>query len=478
MQYKLPMFTYAKKPLFIISLSLSLVACGGFKANDTQNWRPQTFTHSQDNNEPLSIQVRGQNFKGLKTRNSDFLSLPNTELSKNLKGAKFENQVFEVRINNEKIFFDLEPQRGLRFNALNETGRYSIKGHCLEKNCAQANIILEDIEASEVVEILYSRSTEYLTTSSLDKLGGSHQELVLEAIEYRFPVYRHTIRINNSRDLDILVIERPQADGVSEDFSDIDTSESKVVFDDGTVPFIEKKSARNENQRVELSAEQSIRFDASPVTSNAQQKIRLTPNLIDAYDLLLPHSFFKAGEGIRYTGQLENHIEIVPIHEQKEFEPVVKMAVIAKAFKEQGVKIYENACNFYVRAVLSLAGYTQGGHGVPSNKFHQVFQKNTQGLQQWEERTYSFNNASDLNRLKKDLSSIPQAHAVVAQVDRTSIGRRGHTGILVVENDQLVIYDSSLNDFGPRRTVVRAENLLNQRRPVLKLHSYPNLIRP
>src|SRR5690606_23877368 len=114
-------------------------------------------------------------------------------------------------------------------------------------------------------------------------------------------------------------------------------------------------------------------------------------------------------------------------------EPAYRMTLIAKAFVDQKVKIYKNACNFYVRAVMTLAGYTSG-RLYKANDFGLLFNTRAQNLNHWKRNSFTYSGSAAQIRgktaaLQNTLNSLPEGYATVAQVVRPN---RAHGHVAIV----------------------------------------------
>ena len=496
------MYTYALRILFCSFLALTLSACGNSKFDKSEGQR--TFVHSaspQEASEPSDsyrIRLRGQNFEPVRERNKTFQGLAPTDLSKSIRSTTLEDNTLTIKISDKLITFQIDYEENLRFTELDETGEYSITGSCIDYSCSKAYFKLEKLSSKEVAEVQYVRTYEYLTADSKTNIPNVSRKLLQDAIKYRLPIARHSIRINESRDLDKLVIEEPKVDLGEDNYDENgtvvitnpeETDGPKVI----TGPIATNPNTRTE-KRIELEADGVITVTVNPdkkdkpetqTVVSQEVELRLTPNPYDVYaELELPENFFPSGYQVRPTDptNLQDNLAFTPIEDQDAFEPAQRIAAIAKAFVDQNIQVYQHACNFYVRAVMALAGYTEGGV-ERSNDFHKIFRRNSQGLRDWSMLSYTSPTEANKTKLDTDLNNLVELHGIVYQVDRSNLStsngreRHGHTAIIVKEGSDIVVYESNWNRHGPRRTVTDPKRLMSNNRPIVNLHHYPGVIR-
>ncbi len=223
------------------------------------------------------------------------------------------------------------------------------------------------------------------------------------------------------------------------------------------------------------SAQPAKAKPSTTVAAKPDRTLYLTSNLREAYDIDIPDRLLKSSSAVRNPLLLPVSFEIKSIKDQQPYEPSYRMAVFAEAFVVQKVKIFQNACNIFVRAIMTLAGYTQG-QVYNANDFENVFSSNAY-LSKWKKRTF-FNGGKQgqsAQALESFSANLPEGYAIVEQVERS--GRHGHVGIVLKKGAQVYIYDASLNSHGPRKTAVSAKKLLNKSRPNIKLYHMPGLVK-
>ena len=265
------MHTYALRLLFSSFLALTLSACGNSKFDKNEGQR--TFVHSVTPSESKSsdsdnyrIRLRGQNFEPVRQRNQSFQGLAPTELSKNVQSAILEDNTMTLKIDNQLVKFQIDYEENLKFNELDDTGEYSISGECLDYSCSKAYFKIEDLDANEVAELQYVRTYEYLASDSNIQLNQVSQKLIQEAIQYRFPIARHSLRVNESRDLDKLVIERPKVDysEVSYQAYKAQQKGNVIVISPNNPTPSDTPKVKHDRERIELEADGIITVTATP----------------------------------------------------------------------------------------------------------------------------------------------------------------------------------------------------------------------
>lgn len=369
------------------------------------------------------------------------------------------------------------------FNGVSKDGRFQVSGNCAENFCEHASFIFRESQSGRYVYVDYSRTLEFLKPADLERIAPKNKddrELLDDVIEYHLPITRHAAKISGrsagTSVIDLLIVARPAVDA-QEDAEEDDEQDGLVapsVPAQPTQPGQPKptatakpdpvKPARNEEHTIELeavgddeSADEGEKPDAAtekPEGSGATPKpsssatLSLTSNPYEVYKIKIPKERLR-GLDVQYPSALPATFDIIPAQNQRLGEPVHRMALIAEAFVESEVKIYRNACNIYVRAVMMLAGYTKGETPL-ANQFARLFQTRGQGLNEWERPTFK-NNGSQVsqtvnqNGLQTLLKEIPNGYATVAQWVRAG-GKHGHVGILARLDNRVYFMDGTLNN--------------------------------
>ncbi len=337
-------------------------------------------------------------------------------------------------------------------------------------------------------------------------------------------------KADGSKDMDVLVIEHPKADLVDENFNQtppaettpdaskvdagkVDTTEpdetkTDTPKPDTTVvnnpPPIEEQQVEDEKPLEIITAGHSLPppkkdtpnvgqpgsgkkkppTDLPKKTDEPKQPeppvLKLTKDPVKAFGLKLPDQLLvNPSNVVRDPVKMAWNMSIVPAKDQKEFEPSYRMGVIAYAMVDQHIKIYLNACNFFVEAVLTLAGYINGAN-FHSYDFDKIFSQNDQGLQFWTKNQFfsGKNKTPGMQELTAVTDQLPDDYATVMTVDRRSLKRMGHVAILMRKEGKLVVIDSSMNDRGPRVSAITNNyQLLNDNRPDVKVFVYPGLLK-
>ena len=337
---------------------------------------------------------------------------------------------------------------------------------CQNEDCGAAWLLIIEKSSQQYAEIKFERKIEFLKEKKDLKLTAENtsQKLLLDALTYGFPVERHSANVSFGSNSDVLVVQYPPVDVADES------------FDDTTNPG-EATSLSPKEKPLELEATDSSLLKTAP----KKTELDLTDNLNAVYNVQLPKRFFKSSDNFISDPLLLNtSFSIKPINAQQNYEPAYRIGLIAKSFVDQGVKIYQNACNIFVRAVMNLSGYTSGGN-FSANEFNKLFTYRTEGLSLWERDHFKNSQTPHaqvltLADLAKYLKALPADHAAIVRVDRTQLGQHGHVGILIREGSDVVIYDSSLRNHGPRRSVVKKENIVNPSRQQVIIYSMPGMV--
>lgn len=122
-------------------------------------------------------------------------------------------------------------------------------------------------------------------------------------------------------------------------------------------------------------------------------------------------------------------------------------------------------CNFYVSRVLVLTGYSKDR--FRANDFDIYARKNFASANV--ERFTAANLESERLRLKRHIWSFPSRTPFILQWERS--GKPGHIAIVERVGDKLVIYQSSLNRFIPRKEQTSISDLLGRGRSKLTIYA-------
>jgi hypothetical protein len=390
-----------------------------------------------------------------------------------------------------------QPNAGFIFYGPSDDGQFDIKGSCIESFCDHASFIMTEASSGKLVQVDYSRSTEYLKPEDLGRIRVSKEdkELLSDVIEYRLPITRHAAKVagrsSKTAIVDLLIVARPEVDTGQESFDDdggnaagapetpdVSQPQSPVGKDEHVIEL----EATSEDTDVSPNTQSTTPDE--PKSTNSGKKdshLILTSNPYEVYDIKFPAERLKNLNVRNPLIQLAS-FEIVPAEQQRTYEPAFRIAVIAEAFVEQRVKIYLNACNIFVRSVMTLAGYTKG-KSYNANEFGQLFKTKGQGLDQWDKFQFTRNGSSALDAansgsLQATLNGLPEAHGTVAQWIRP--GRHGHIGIVTRLDGVVYFIDGSLgaNQRGLKKTPVKAIQLLNDKsRKELNMYGIKGIMR-
>lgn len=409
-----------------------------------------------------------------------------SELAKSVKTIKIEynpiepqQKILTMKAEKKSVVFNFESTFEEKTSESNLVvvedtfGSYQLKIICKDALCERARFRITEKDTENYFSAQYIRSTEYFKMEDLKyfAVSGKNDELLREAIEYGFPIARHTVRLDSTIDRDLLVIERPL---VSEE----DEGASLELQSNGSLltpttspspsPTFTKTTGINPNGSSKIPMQ-----DIVPM----KNRFNLTKNPIEAYQVDLPDQLFQSGAVISSPNSLNANFRIIPIRQQAEFEPSYRIKVIAEAMVNQRVRIYRNACNIFVRAVMALAGYLNGPWPL-ANNFETLFLTRSEGLSQWEKRTVT--SKTYLGQIAvsadKTLKYLPENHSVILQIKRA--GKNGHVGIISKENGQYYFYDASLDE-RKRGTVKKSVDIDDFIRSLMgngRIISYPKLI--
>lgn len=498
------------KMLGLAALCLALVGCGKFQSQSLQT---KTFS---DQAKKIDFTVILEKPKFIESQEATIKKAKadsNTRLANTIRNVRLDTAVDEPSKIAARVTFFAQGSADFRIEvgskkdgryplaATSASGLHKLEGSCVEAYCDHASLVLTEISSNAIVQIEYSRSTEYLKPEDLGRIQvtGADRDLLSDVIEYHLPITRHAAKIagktKGGNVTDLLIVTRPEVDAGDED---LDGDESGDSATNAGAPGAEPAatatpaSVAAENHVLELESS-SEEFDEEPsspadtqtTTSSGKkpdtktetkpaapkstdlkdQQLVLTSNPYDVYNVTIPKERLRnmtVNDPLKFAS-----FEIIPAERQSRFEPSFRIAVLAEAFVEQNVRVYRNACNIFVRAVMTLAGYTKGG-SYRANDFGKLFETRGQGLDQWKKSSFDRNGAptagaANVITLQSTLNALPEAHGTVVQVIRTG-GRAGHVGIVARLDGDVFMIDGNLDKIarGLRKAKVGGKELLNQ----------------
>jgi hypothetical protein len=502
---------YESKPTLKLVLILGLLAASTVAcSNKSSDERVGTFKESDPDGEAPSYQIRmlAPQFESAPTsadgspnpvvRISD-LGLKTVSVKIDYDLAEPEQKRLTVKTDTTTIAFNF--QSGFRgsddFEVEDSTGTYSVRGRCLGDLCESARLQYQRKGDSQSTLVRYVRTTEYLQAEQLEGLSTSRANnmILREAVEYGFPIVRHSARVDEHRDLDLLVVERPpvvddeevQGFELESQGSTVHTVVKPTIAPrPSTTPRtgLAPRPAVSPAQRPDRVVAPSPREDGPTPTVDlaiaaTSHRLLLTRNPFAAYNVEPPARLFATGTVVRSPVQISRtSFNIVPVSEQEGFEPAFRITTLAEAMVSQRVRIYRNACNIFVRAVMALAGYLNAPWPT-ANNFENMFRSRADNLYTWERYDLANRSYSESNKLllENHLHHILEEHAVVFQLERS--GRRhGHVGFVTKEEGQYYFYDAALDRRPSTRRQITLEWLLQSfDGGTVRIHSFPNLLR-
>jgi hypothetical protein len=327
------------------------------------------------------------------------------------------------------------------------------------------------LSSGEQLEMQYEKTVKFFNFDSAKALNISEKDkgLVSEAARYAYPIEHHHVDIINGIPIDTLVIIRPPAS----------SSESTTA---GGTQTEQSKPTANEpeiikSERIEITANRPPEPKQNNPEKQNQIPLRLSSDPRDAYPIVLPPQLFASGTIINGEIQIASNFNITNIENQKELEPAYRIYIIAKAFVDQKVPIKQNACNYFVRAVMNVAGYTKLSN-LMANQFHLAFQKPAHGLNKWNRENYKYTSggagSAQQSLIASDLLSTPSQHGSIFQSIRNDKDN-GHVGIAVPIDGKLMFFDSALNQRKPGYKFIRGSDLLNKDRKNVNVFSLPGM---
>ena len=285
------------------------------------------------------------------------------------------------------------------------------------------------------------------------------EDLVVEATEWTYPVRHDQADIQGGEIIDTLTVQKPAKDG------DPETEEPKEVV---LVQTQKKEEPRVEDPK---SADKPDTTDAEPKMTNT---IRLTGSAAEAYGFIMPTQLIKNSGPIADPTKIIPAFQVTPIAQQEEHEPAWRLYVIAQEFINQGIPVEDNACNYFVQAIMRITGYSLNS-SYKANHFHKHFEQEKDALNTWEHNVAKFGQKK--SKLDKVILNSKPEHAMLMQIRRDH-SPHGHVALVVPVNGQIRIFDSSNGKSSRPPSVkkgVSIDRRLKARNPQITLFSMPGL---
>lgn len=453
-----------------------------------------------------------------------------TFLSKEVLGLRIDQSGFDdfdIQIklseNRTVLFENVQPGDGTVVTDTLE--KYNLVLKCSSSDCESALITVLDKEKVEKTEFRYRRRAEFLTRESIQYLQGSTDilEALRMAIDALTTVQRHTVQLQSGKTLDLLIVIPPIPDGAPVNFSDAEDEEyfadqevtaPAVAFVD-EIEIISSGSGIRILETHQVPAPTETEQNSTPIIDDEEVKknetdrpngevascgsasdfqacsgrIRLTPNPWDAFGFEPPARLFKTSAAISNPTSNLIAMTIQPAQSTILDEPAHRISVLAPEFISQNVRISQNACNFYVRAVMVLSGYINTRNYL-ANDWENFFQTSNHGLKQWEKFEYSWTgnaktNSSKSEDFKSRLKNMREGYSVIYQYENSN--GAGHVAMLHRENGKIHYFDSMLNRRGPAQLTegdpvakkrLNIDKLFYSRYPKVRLFAIPGLLSP
>lgn len=523
-----------RKPLFVASLFLFLAACGR-----PMEARKIVSTVTVDGSEVLleaeevdfSTAPKYQNQTPVET------TLAKESLGLRLDPSGFEDFDIQLKLSGNRTlrFQNVESQKPETAVSTDTTGNFGLTLNCANADCDSALITIMDRNKVEQTEFQYRRRAEFLSRESIRHLQGTTETLdaLRMAIDALTTVQRHTVQLKGGKTFDLLVVVPPIPDGGAVNFSDVDDDEFfaeepvaidetpyieeiEIVSSGSGIRILEKAPAITPDEPTETSTPQEQNPDneeaskknetdrpngenapAAAVDScgtgngleNCSGRIVLTPNPWKAFGFTPPPRLFKTNAAISDPTRNIIAMAIEPATASVLDEPAHRISVLAQEFINQNIRISQNACNFYVRAVMVLSGYINT-RSYLANDWDDFFRTRNHGLDQWRKFEYRWtgnarSNAAKSEQFKAQLKNMREGYGVIYQYVNSN--GPGHVAMLHRENGKVHYYDAMLNRRGPARLMegdatpakrLNLDKLFRARYPKVRLFAIPGLLDP
>lgn len=133
---------------------------------------------------------------------------------------------------------------------------------------------------------------------------------------------------------------------------------------------------------------------------------------------------------------------------------VIEAADIVMRYEGQKLK---TPCNYYLQRVLEVIGFP--AKDFLASEFYLYAKKYFKNYKA--EKFVNNTQGSDRGRLKKYLWSFPERTAFILQWSSSLLSPHGHVAIVERVDQQLIIYQSSLNKYTARKDQTTVDRLLN-----------------
>ena len=198
----------------------------------------------------------------------------------------------------------------------------------------------------------------------------------------------------------------------------------------------------SENEKIDKNSEETNTSTSSESTSSANStKSSQTP---------IENKKTQQSEKLNPTQTKPN------VFEQIKTKAAALIEVADLVIRHESEKL-GTACNHYLQRVLTIMGFPDRdflAHDFPeyAKKYFKTYRA---------EKFANDNQGSDRERLKKYIWSFPERTAFIFQWSRSVLSPHGHIALVERQGEQLVIYQSSLNRFTPRKDKTTVDRLLS-----------------
>jgi hypothetical protein len=490
--FKKPIKTLATASLLAMS-AVMLSACGN-ENNEAQVYRSQE-TESNNNFKPLEFDFE------LPERKSSLVTPPakpgrpapaKSALTTNIKSLSVlideERDLatsVTVQFKNIKnaLVFKLN---GLENEVQSESRDYSLEYKCTNYACEKAWFYIKEHSTALSIEVQYERTVKFFDKLSLAKIKVSDKDktLLKEAGEYGFPIIHEQSIVSLGATLDVLTIRRPELDIEYDDEAE-DPANGNPPAQEAQLLVIElenttKPISPKPQPQAQIEKQNTVQ---APSVVPVKQTIIVTEDPTKAFNIKLPSEFFRKGFVVTGNFNIKDHFSIVPAELEDPTEPAYRLFVVAEEFHKQQIKILQGACNYFVRSVMIVAGYSEmGKKNFNANSFHHILKGTVEhDLNRWENELVNFTEeraSAQRAYLETEIAKIPDRHAVIVQTIRQ--GRHGHVAFLAPVDGKLMKIDVSIDTKNrqnqvPRAREVKGEQLLNGIFRNNTVHSAPGL---